>query len=43
VRGGQDALLASDILAELIESEQLRAAHDARLDSFGRLDEPRIW
>jgi hypothetical protein len=39
----RDVLLMSDVLAELFESEQLRAAHNARLDAFGRLDEPHVW
>jgi hypothetical protein len=42
-RGGRDALLASNVLAELVGSKQWQAAHDAQLNAFGRLDEPRAW
>jgi hypothetical protein len=41
--GGQDALLVFGILAGLVVFEQRQAAHNARLDAFKRLDEPRTW
>jgi hypothetical protein len=42
-RGGRDALLAFDILAEHVEFKQRRAAYDAQLDAFERLGGPRTW